>query len=249
MFTNKPQIEAEVTLATQPSSESDLTLYFPQTDKSYDVNPKGPLIAGASDTCRLNLCRFLEGNTRIISRRHFKIEYVQAEGYIVDDLRSMNGTWVNGNRLTPGAPQFLHDADKIMIANNPNFTIEVVLSGGVVTEKFVKSAAAPSDKSRHGLLSGIYYDAHFDQFIVDGHRVAPSYFSDTEHRTLRYLAVQPGRVRSYDDLATRVWNGWVQNNTIAKTIGNIRHKLDTVSPGASNYIQTIRGRGFRCRIG
>lgn len=249
MFSNRTQIEAEETSAAQTNTESDLTLYFPQTDKSYDVNPKWPLIAGASDTCQLNLCRFLEGNTRIISRRHFKIEYVQAEGYIVADLRSTNGTWVNGSRLTSGAPQFLHDADKIMVANNPNFIIEVILSGGVVTEKFVKSAVAPLGKPHRGLLSGIYYDAHFDQFIVDGHRIEPTYFSSTEHRTLRHLAVQPGRVHSYDDLATQVWNGWVQNNTIAKTIGNIRHKLDIVSPGAGNYIQTIRGRGFRCRIG
>ena len=250
MFQTRHSATKDPTTAAQFGTEIGLTLYFPQTDKSYDVNPKWPLIAGSSETCGLNLCRFFSGNTKIISRRHFKIEYIPAEGYVIDDLRSLNGTWLNAHRLTPGSPVFLHDADRIIVANSPEFTIEVVLSGGEATEKFEKSVAPSQTKERPGgLLSGIYYDAVYDQFIVDGHRVDPTYFSSTEHRALRYLAMQPGRVRSYDDLASHVWNGWVQNNTIAKTIGNIRRKLDVISPGAGNYVQTVRGRGFRCRIG
>jgi len=228
---------------------SDLTLYFPTTEKSFDVNPQRALVAGASQTCDLVLPRFFTGNARTISRRHFKIEYIPAEGYYIEDMNSLNGTWVNDIRLTPRAPIFLRDADRIMVANNPDFLIEIVLSGGMVTEKLLPPTFAPEATKPQGLLTGIYYDALYDQFIVDGQRVDPSHFSNTEHKTLRYLVIQPGRVRTYDDLAMHAWNGYVQNNTIAKTIGNIRRKLDAISPGAGNYIQTIRGRGFRCKIG
>jgi hypothetical protein len=245
---NQNQTVVNNGVAEQMITKSDLTLYLLQTDKSYDVNPQKILMGGTSDTCNLNLCRFLEGNTRIISRCHFKIEYIPANGYAIADLRSMNGTWVNDIRLKPGTPLFVHDTDRIRVANNPDFTIEVVLSGGITTEKLIQPSLSTKPKSL-GLLSGVYYDAAYGQFIVDGHRVDPSFFSKTEHNALRCLVVQPGRVRSYDELAIEVWNGWVQNNTIAKTVGNIRRKLDDISPGASRYIQTIRGRGFRCRIG
>ena len=164
------------------------------------------------------------------------------------DLNSLNGTWLNGHRLASQSPMFLRDTDHIVLANSPDFVIEVVISGGNMTERFSPPKEARTEK-KQGLLTGIYYDALYKQFIVDGHRVDPSFFSKTEHKTLQFLAIQPGRVRTYDDLAAHVWDDWVQNNTIAKTIGNIRHKLDEISPGAGDYIQTIRGRGFRCRIG
>ena len=225
---------------------AELTLFFPQTGKSYDITRR-LTIAGISETCDLILSRFLTGDIKVISRRHFKIERIPAEGYFIEDLRSLNGTWLNQIRLEPYVPHFLRDGDQVILANQPEFAIEVILSGGAMTEKITPSLQEQSKVQ--GLLSGIYYDVIFNQFIVNGHRVDPSYFSHTEHKVLQYLVSQPGRVRSYDDLAFHVWNGYVQNNTIAKTIGNIRRKLDAISPGASEYIQTIRGRGFRCKIG
>jgi pSer/pThr/pTyr-binding forkhead associated (FHA) protein len=227
---------------------AESTLYFHQSNKSYDINPKRTLVAGTSETCTLILQRFLTGNTNIISRRHFKIEYVPGEGYTITDLASLNGTSINGQPLEPYAPRFLRDGDQIILANYHDFMIEVIITVGTSTEKLLKSESL-SHKTTYGILSGIYFDAIYDQFIVDGQRVEPTYFSNTEHKALRYLAIQPGRVRSHDELAEHVWDGWVQNNTIAKTIGNIRRKLDATSPGAGGYIQTIHGRGFRCRIG
>ncbi len=235
-----------------PRPAQELTLYFPQTGKSYDVNPRRPLVAGTSETCTLTLSRYFKGNTRIISRRHFQILYHQDEGYTIEDLRSLNGTWLNDVQLQPRVPVFLRDGDRIILANHPDFTIEVILGGDIhTTEPLLPWQAQPTAQAPPkpgGMLRGIYYDAMADQFIVDGQRVDPETFSKIEHKALRYLAMQPGRVRTYDELAFHVWNGWVQNNTIAKTIGNIRRKLDAISPGAGNYIQTIRGRGFRCKI-
>lgn len=48
-----------------------------------------------------------------ISKRHFRI-YRQGPGYFIEDLRSTNGTYLNGNPLTQ--PQPLADGDEIVVA-------------------------------------------------------------------------------------------------------------------------------------
>lgn len=223
---------------------AELTLYFPATNQSYDVNAGSTIIAGSSDTCNINLHRYLRGNLKLISRRHFRITDLPDEGYALFDLGSLNGTSVNDRLLRPGSPCFLRGGDVIILARNEDFEIEVSMLGEAWTEEFA-SIRLPSS----GRMTGLVYDAAYDQFLVDGERIQHTYFSKIEHDTLRYLSSQPGKVRSYDDLAENVWDGWVQTNTIAKTVGNLRRKLNSVSAGSGSYIQTIRGRGFRCRIG
>ncbi len=50
-----------------------------------------------------------------ISRRHARL-YVEAGEYLVEDLGSLNGTYVNrGPRLLPGSPQPLKDGDEIVM--------------------------------------------------------------------------------------------------------------------------------------
>lgn len=48
-----------------------------------------------------------------ISKRHFRI-FRQGPGYFIEDLRSTNGTYLNGNPLTQ--PQPLADGDEIVVA-------------------------------------------------------------------------------------------------------------------------------------
>jgi hypothetical protein len=48
-----------------------------------------------------------------ISKQHFRI-YRQGAGYFIEDLRSTNGTYLNGNPLTQ--PQPLGDGDEIVVA-------------------------------------------------------------------------------------------------------------------------------------
>ncbi len=49
---------------------------------------------------------------RTTSRRHLRV-YGQDQQYFVEDLGSMNGTWVNGQPLTPNEPFQLTDGDVI----------------------------------------------------------------------------------------------------------------------------------------
>jgi serine/threonine-protein kinase len=50
-----------------------------------------------------------------ISRRHARI-IVQSGRYMIEDLGSTNGTFINrGKRLIPGTPHFLNDGDEIIV--------------------------------------------------------------------------------------------------------------------------------------
>lgn len=53
----------------------------------------------------------LEGG---VSRRHCKI-HQRGATYLVEDVGSANGTFLNGERLTPYLPHVLHDADELQL--------------------------------------------------------------------------------------------------------------------------------------
>jgi hypothetical protein len=53
---------------------------------------------------------------RIVSRRHASIEHRQ--GFAVTDMASINGTYLNGTRLTPRQPAPIKNGDEIMIGRN-----------------------------------------------------------------------------------------------------------------------------------
>ncbi len=55
--------------------------------------------------------RGLEGG---VSRRHCKISYDEGK-YFVEDLGSANGTFLNGERLTPYLPHILEDGDELQL--------------------------------------------------------------------------------------------------------------------------------------
>ncbi len=53
----------------------------------------------------------LEGG---VSRRHARIHKQKAQ-YFIEDLGSANGTFLNGQRLTPYLPHPLHDGDELQL--------------------------------------------------------------------------------------------------------------------------------------
>ena len=54
---------------------------------------------------------------RVISRRHATVEH-RKEGYVVMDMASINGTFLNGKRLAPRTPAKLASGDEIVIGRN-----------------------------------------------------------------------------------------------------------------------------------
>lgn len=50
-----------------------------------------------------------------VSRQHVRIHYQNSESYMVEDLGSSNGTWLNGNRLEANKPHALHRGDHVQL--------------------------------------------------------------------------------------------------------------------------------------
>lgn len=227
-----------------------LILYFPQSNASYELRPGEETVAGLSEMCDIDLRRYFGGpRLRTISRLHFKIVYLAKDGYAIVDLSSLNGTSVNDQFLTPGVYRVLRNGDYITLANSEEFVIAVVADVSTVTEIF---ADVPRPASSH-VDAGLRYIHGLDQFVVDGQRIPHSHLSPLEHNLLRYLYTRAGRICSYDDLAHNVWGydslDTVQNNTIAKTVSNLRKKLDSLSEESGHrYIATVHGRGVKCRL-
>lgn len=235
-------------------SEPRLVLYFPNSNASFDVEPGEEIVAGLSDMCDINLRRFFGGpRIRTISRLHFKLMYFEDAGYAIVDLSSTNGTWVNDRPLQPGAPRFLRNGDYIQLAGSEDFVISVVTDVASATEIFadLQPTGSAAIYSREDF--GLRYVHGLDQFVVDGVSVPHAHLTPLEHSLLRYLYNRTGRVCSYDDLAVHVWGykryDTIENNTIAKTVSNLRKKLDSLARGSGErHIVTVHGRGVKCLL-
>lgn len=70
--------------------------------------------------------------------------------------------------------------------------------------------------------------------------------TDLEFRLLHYLASQPGRVFTYQQIYEGVWNEPYarEKGTIMSHIRHIRQKLES-DKGSFDYIENIRGVGYR----
>lgn len=88
-----------------------------------------PVMIGRLKECGLTLTDCMA------SRNHFKVFY-KGEVFLIEDLKSHNGTWLNRKKLD--APQPLHDGDRIMVGNTlMSYREELGKSVGVHTGKTI----------------------------------------------------------------------------------------------------------------
>ena len=230
-----------------------LALRFPAIDKCFEAESNREIVAGTSQTCDLNLRDYFSvEESKIISRRHFKISAIADEGYAICDLYSLNGTQVNGVPLRPGEPWFLRAGDVIVLAGNEQLAIEVSSDPFCDTQVLPQvDQLGSSDHPNPQQSMGLLHLASHGQFVVDGIPLAHAHLTPMEQKLLEYLYERAGRVCTYDEIIAGVW-GYskyekTQNNTVAKLVSNLRRKLDQVSMGAGNrHIRTILGRGVMC---
>ena len=85
-----------------------------------------------------------------------------------------------------------------------------------------------------------------------GHRVSslgsPVSLGPTEYRLLEFFMLHPDRVYSREQLLDRVWGGnvYVEERTIDVHIRRLRKALEGC--GCDQYIQTVRGAGYRFSV-
>jgi DNA-binding winged helix-turn-helix (wHTH) protein len=178
---------------------------------------KEEIIIGRDENCDVVVSHCL------VSRRHSRIRW-DGVRFILEDLQSTNGTFVNNTRLAKA--YYLKNKDELRIgANHYEFAdpaatvLETPLPNMIIDDK-----------------AGIVY--------IERH---PVELSAKEYALLQFLYRHAGFICSKDEIGKAVWPEYedaVYDYQIDSLIKRLRQKLFQHGEGFQ-VIQTIRGRGYR----
>ncbi|MEO1065211.1 MAG: FHA domain-containing protein [Actinomycetota bacterium] len=168
-----------------------------------------------------------------ISRSHAAVERTP-HGYVLRDLGSRNGTFVNGDRVgREGRP--LREDDEIVLA-------------GVETLRFIDPMATPLGP-RIGRLRGVWIDPDTGAVWVDAQPVEPP-LSDRQQALLELLDARVGAIVSREEIVTSVWADvaaeGVSPAAVDALVKRLKARLRPLQLG-DDLIEVLRDRGIRLR--
>lgn len=167
---------------------------------------------------------------RQVSRRHASI-VLDGERYVLQDLNSKNGTFVNGQELE-GA-HVLQDGDEIQIA----LCCKLAFVAAEATAPVILDEAE----------RGLRMDLESKRVWVAGQELDPP-LSLAQYRLLAMLYEEPGRVYSRDEVVEAVWpeddRDGISEQAIDALARRLRERLAEVD-AETQYVVTVRGHGFR----
>ena len=184
-----------------------------------------PLVIGREPHCDVII------EERQVSRFHARLT-PSAEGVILEDLGSKNGTHNNGNLITN--PVVLKDGDVIQIA---------------VAQKFIflsSDATMPLTERLEGQRR-LRIDSRSRRVWVMNQQLLPS-LSALQFQFLQILYDNQGEVVTRIDLVNAIWGsdqaGGVTDQAVDALVRRVRDRLAAVDP-SHPYITTVRGQGLR----
>ncbi len=182
------------------------------------------LIIGRDESCDLVIPE------RQVSRRHARI-WLDDDHYVLEDLHSKNGTFVNGQEIKE--PHSLQDGDEIQVA----FCCKLAFVGAEATAPVV----------REERKWGLRMDLQSKRVWVAGQEIDPP-LSLAQYRLLELLYQEPGRVYSREEIIKAVWpeddSEGISEQAIDALARRLRERLAEVDPN-TQYVTTVRGHGFR----
>lgn len=168
---------------------------------------------------------------RQVSRYHAQIERDDG-GYVLRDLNSKNGTYVNGEKVE-GEPYRLKDGDEIQIA----LYVKLGFVGA--------DATIPLELT--GPHRGLRIDRPAKRVFIGGQELLPP-LSPAQYQLLEILLDNEGQVVSREAIVRAVWSEeeafGVTEQAIDALVHRLRERIDTMDPD-HEYIVTVRGHGFR----
>jgi DNA-binding winged helix-turn-helix (wHTH) protein len=184
-----------------------------------------PMVIGREASCDVVI------PNRQVSRFHARVTPT-AEGMILEDLGSKNGTHHNGNALS--APVMLQDGDAMQVSFIQEFLF------------FTSDATMPLSHGT-GRMGRLIMESKSRRVWVNQQQVAPP-LSAQQFRLLAALYENPGQVISRMDLVTAVWGeeqaSGVSDQALDALIRRLRERLGALDP-EQPYVDTVRGHGVR----
>jgi hypothetical protein len=168
---------------------------------------------------------------RQASRHHARIEQTE-HGYVLEDLDSKNGTFLNGQRLAK--PTVLTDGDEIGIAYAARLAF---VDAGATAPLVFDAQRQPR----------IRINTASKQVWVAGKELEPP-LSLAQYRLLLLLYERPDQVVTREEVVRAVWaedeSEGVSEQAIDALARRLRERVAEVDPD-HEYVITVRGHGYR----
>lgn len=181
-----------------------------------------PCVVGRDETCHIFV------NTKITSRAHAKIEH-NGPRYILNDIGSTNGTFVNGRRIT-GSHLLVHD-DRIGLG-----------SADAVLYFFDPDRTAIAE-------TRLWYDEKDMAFFYGQTQIE---LTPAQLRLLLHFYKHVGEVCTREMCAYVLWQREYDPNmdgdTLDQAISSLRGALRKVDPSAGELVRTRRGIGYELAL-
>ena len=168
----------------------------------------------------------------LASRRHATLEH-DANGYLVRDLNSTNGTFVNGQVISE--LMRLNSQDVILVG-----ATEIVFIDPEATQK----GELPNFSIRRTPEGDIQIDDGAKTVQIKGVLLDPP-LTVKEFQLLHLLHRRNGNVVSKEDIAKDIWDYEVYDfNAIDALVYRVRQRIES-DPAQPKFLVTVRGFGYK----
>lgn len=175
----------------------------------------------------------LQIDAQSVSRSHAEIERT-AHGYVLRDLASRNGTFLNGERIDASAHP-LRDGDQIVFA-------------GVASFRFIDPSATPMAPAI-GRLTGVWIEPGTRVVWIDGQRVDPP-LSERQQALLELLDAHADETVTREEIIETVWSDVAADGVTAQSLDSLVKRLRArLRPLQLNgeVLEVTRNRGICLR--
>lgn len=186
---------------------------------------KFPFVIGRARECDYVV------DTTAISREHLVIEFHEQRQFVMRDLGSRNGTFLNGERVAPNRDYPLRANDVISVADE----VELVFDDPATT--------AQLDVERL-TTEGLRIEPNTEDVYIGTQLIAPP-LSPSQISLVKLLLENEGVVVTRDDIRLHVWGEgmMVSDQAMDALVSRLRKRLNEVDP-THEYIITRRGFGL-----